>query len=284
MAVKITNNACSTLANRVSRGSTTFEITDPASFPELGATDWMYLTLGSAAGTVLMETIRVTARDGAVCTCDPLQQDHPILTVVALRITIETIHDLSWPGQQALQEAAAVKAELSRLKDARIGTPFLSAGDTEPDALRCDGSEYLRVDYPRLYTQHGPAGSNLFGPGNGVDTFNICDARGYFLRITDGGAGRDPDAAQRTALFIGGVDGDQPGSVQSDQNLRHTHKMGKYSLEKDGARDPDGYPLSDTSNIKTADLTKWKTDAFSQEGGAEARPKNLGFNLFMWYQ
>jgi len=50
--------------------------------------------------------------------------------------------------------------------------------------------------------------------GDGISLFKLPDYQGRFLRGCDHGAGRDPDAAERTAPASGGASGDSVGSVQ----------------------------------------------------------------------
>jgi hypothetical protein len=68
MAVKLTNNAKSTLAANIVTTDTTLAVQsgDAAKFPTLGAGDWCPLTVVDAAGN--MEIMKVTARAGAVLT------------------------------------------------------------------------------------------------------------------------------------------------------------------------------------------------------------------------
>lgn len=49
------------------------------------------------------------------------------------------------------------------------------------------------------------------------------DTRGYFMRVWDDGAGRDPDAATRTAR-PDGVSGDHVGTTQLDEFKSHNHE------------------------------------------------------------
>jgi phage-related tail fiber protein len=62
--------------------------------------------------------------------------------------------------------------------------------------LFCDGTAISRSDYSALFSVIG----NAFGAGNNVDTFNLPDLRGLFLRGVDGGSGKDPDTNSRTAF------------------------------------------------------------------------------------
>lgn len=84
--------------------------------------------------------------------------------------------------------------------------------------LICDGSSYLRADYPALFavigTAHGAADSTHF---------NVPKYSGRFLRVWDNAAGVDPDASSRTAANSGGVTGDEVGTLQDDALKTHTH-------------------------------------------------------------
>jgi microcystin-dependent protein len=94
---------------------------------------------------------------------------------------------------------------------------ILAYGGTGAPAgwLPCDGASCLRADYPELFAAIGTA----FGAADGTH-FNLPDLRGRFLRGVDGGSGRDPDKAGRTAMAPGGNGGDAVGSVQGDATRR----------------------------------------------------------------
>lgn len=85
--------------------------------------------------------------------------------------------------------------------------------------LLCDGSTVLRSAYSNLFSALG----TVWGSGDGSTTFHIPDLRGRFLRVRDGGAGRDPDRNVRTACNPGGKVGDQIGSVQGQEQAEHRH-------------------------------------------------------------
>ena len=91
------------------------------------------------------------------------------------------------------------------------GTVVAFAGSTPPPGwLLCNGSAVTRTQYSTLFAAIGTA----HGIGNGSTTFNLPDYRGRFLRGKDGGVGRDPDRATRTAANPGGNVGDAVGSIQ----------------------------------------------------------------------
>jgi microcystin-dependent protein len=75
--------------------------------------------------------------------------------------------------------------------------------------LKCDGASYGVSLYPDLleaiFYNYG---------GDGKTVLSVPDLRGYFLRGTDHGMNRDPDAAGRHELSSGGNIGDNVGSAQ----------------------------------------------------------------------
>ena len=88
--------------------------------------------------------------------------------------------------------------------------------------LWCNGDAISRDTYRVLFAAIAIA----HGGGDGVNTFNLPDYRGRFLRGVDGNAGRDPDAATRTVANSGGYLGNMVGSIESDGVGPHTHAEG----------------------------------------------------------
>jgi microcystin-dependent protein len=106
------------------------------------------------------------------------------------------------------------KTTLLRKQVTPTGTIQPHAGALAPDGyLACDGTIVTIADYPTLYATIGTSWG--YGNNDGL-TFHLPDLRGRMLRGQDQGAGRDPDAAGRTAANAGGNTGDTVGSVQSD--------------------------------------------------------------------
>lgn len=100
------------------------------------------------------------------------------------------------------------------------GAVMAYAGTSAPTGwLMCDGSAVSRATYAALFAVIGITA----GQGNGSTTFNVPDYRGRFLRGVDGAAGRDPDAAGRTAMNTGGNTGNNVNSVQDDALEYHNH-------------------------------------------------------------
>lgn len=93
-------------------------------------------------------------------------------------------------------------------------------GTTAPDGwLFCVGSAISRTTYADLFAIIGTS----HGSGDGSSTFNLPDMRGAFIRGVNGGSGRDPDVASRTASGTGGSVGDNVGSQQGHAFQTHTH-------------------------------------------------------------
>lgn len=115
-----------------------------------------------------------------------------------------------------ITNASVTVAKLAQeLQNVLFPTGSIMAGamDVAPTGwLLCDGTPQGRTQYQNLYNLVG----TRFGGGNGVDTFNIPDLRGRFLRGIDAGSNRDPDSALRTEMNSGGATGGFNGSVQAD--------------------------------------------------------------------
>ncbi|MVT09004.1 phage tail protein [Chitinophaga tropicalis] len=84
--------------------------------------------------------------------------------------------------------------------------------------LLCNGATYNISDYPVLSSVLG----TLYNTGSeSNDEFSLPDYRGYFLRMTDMGAGRDPDSGSRK--LPNGQTSAGVGSVQSFALQQHQH-------------------------------------------------------------
>ena len=130
-----------------------------------------------------------------------------------------------------LQQLAAQPATPS----VPAGTIHAYGGTTAPAGyLMCDGTSYLRTDYPSLFAAIGTA----FGAADSTH-FNVPDLRGRFLRGEDAmgglGSGRD-QGPTRTEMNPGGnlsglgtVQGDatkRPNAqFSTDSHLGHTHTI-----------------------------------------------------------
>lgn len=112
--------------------------------------------------------------------------------------------------------------------------------------LECNGSAISRITYIALYSVIG----TQFGLGDGVNTFNLPDLRGVFVRGWDGGRGLDP--------------GRTFGSYQADSLASHAHT----------------YQTLATASLWLGDGSDWGYTDFSSTtsgytGSTETRPKNV---------
>jgi microcystin-dependent protein len=160
------------------------------------------------------------------------------------------------------------------------GAPALPAG-----WLLCDGSAVSRTTYATLFAAIGIN----FGGGDGIGTFNLPDLRGRFVRGADHGAGRDPNAAARTASNTGGPAGDVVGTLQADAFGSHSHPLtdpghahtaptytgaaGTFEVGN-GAWGVD-YVGGAPTTTNTTGITE------GAAGGSETRPKNVAVNYLI---
>ncbi len=99
--------------------------------------------------------------------------------------------------------------------------------------LECGGQPVSRMDYPVLFTAIG----TIFGPGDGVTTFNLPNFRGVVPRGVDNGRGLD------TGRLI--------GSYQADGLAEHNHIMFKTTngnVLEDIGENPTFFATSFTDN------------------------------------
>lgn len=183
------------------------------------------------------------------------------------------------PGAVTTNKYAAESLTLSKLAAevvARLvpaGTVTAFAGTSVPTGwLLCDGSAVSRTTYAALYSAIGLT----HGQGDASTTFNVPDYRGRFLRGVDGGAGRDPDTASRTAMATGGNTGNNVGSVQTDQFKSHTHTATvTYTTSANDIGGGGVVSGSDTAQDVSITVSN------SSAGGNETRPLNAYVNYII---
>ena len=182
-----------------------------------------------------------------------------------------------------------------------IGTIMAYGGDTTnadivsqlaaQGWLPCDGRAVSKTTYADLFRVIGNSfgaegrldiwGSTAAGPMiinrvftvTNPDGFRVPDLRGRFLRGTDQGQQRDPDAALRQDSAGGDHDGDRVGSVQEDQFRSHKHTFDAWH----------GGGIDGTSQADPPAMAGWikgppNTKAVQETGGAETHPKNINVN------
>lgn len=189
-------------------------------------------------------------------------------------------------AQDAIDELKAAHASII---PTGLVLPF--AGDTAPTGfLFCDGSTASRTTEAALFAVIG----TRFGEGDGSTTFHLPNMQGQFIRGRDNGAGKDPDAASRTAMNTGGATGDNVGSVQDDALQKHNHTdSGHYHGVGDHSSSASSFAGSDTNWSKThvgstntgtgyaslGDPTDSSSGAGTPKTSNETRPTNVALNF-----
>ena len=182
------------------------------------------------------------------------------------------------------------RVKLQGLQNNPSGTILVFAGETLPEGyLWCDGAPVLRTEYPELFIAIG----ELWGVGDGSNTFNTPDLRGYFLRGIDrdngsGLANIDPDIAERKDIE-GNVVGNKVGGYQIDAFQGHWHN---YQVNYSAKANTTGVHRFDEMSSNVGDVVV-KEDRIKDaiEDGAngsprtssETRPKNTYVNYIIKY-
>lgn len=151
------------------------------------------------------------------------------------------------------------------------GTILAFGGTTIPAGyLACDGSSISNVTYPDLFTAIGTSWG-----GSGAPNFNLPDLRGRFPRGQDNGAGIDPNASGRTALYSGGATGDNVGSYQTDELASHNHTQKYAVVSNRGSGTGQWYAVNGASNDGA--------QTGNAGGSSETRPENVYVNYIIKY-
>ncbi len=168
-----------------------------------------------------------------------------------------------YDGTQWINFGAAFSASVP------AGSILPFGGTTAPTGyLLADGSAVSRSTYSDLFAAIGTA----YGNGDGSTTFNLPDLRGRFLRGVDGGSGRDPDVANRTAMAAGGNTGNNVGSIQLDEFEAHTHTYNRVTYSGGGTGRGCNTSAAGGENVST-----------TSTGGNETRPVNAYVNYIVKY-
>jgi microcystin-dependent protein len=168
----------------------------------------------------------------------------------------------------ALKSAVANDA-VSAFNGVPPGSILPFGGTNVPsEFLLCDGTTVSRTTYARLYAAIGSA----WGAGDGYNTFNLPDLRGYFLRGVDTLGGTDPDRAARTNRS-GQIVGSVVGSLQADSFKSHNHSTGVRQENHAGG----GWQSLANPTTINVQLPS------SFTGGAETRPKYAYVNYIIKY-
>jgi microcystin-dependent protein len=160
--------------------------------------------------------------------------------------------------------AAASAASIDTTRQVPTGAVAHFAMSSAPTGwLKANGAAVSRTTYSALFAAIG----TTFGAGDGVNTFNLPDLRGEFLRAWDDGRGVD---SGRTF-----------GSAQGDANKAHTHGVTDpghthgipYGGATFGATNNVTRSNGNTSTMNTNSATTGIS--INSDGGTEARPRNV---------
>lgn len=175
-------------------------------------------------------------------------------------------------AEKRLQEAQRIA-----LTSVPIGTVIAFTGTNDPPGwMFCDGRTLDKND-PRFRALFDAIGTTHGGDAN--PTFQIPDYRGMFLRGMDAGAGRDPDAARRTAPGVNGSgnSGDAVGTAQQDALQTHQHDV-SYTFRatgSNGTRDADDGNKKFNSDPPSAAFSISIGNPTNARAALETRPRNI---------
>lgn len=152
-------------------------------------------------------------------------------------------------------------------EDTQTATIRTFAANREPRGgwLPCDGSPVSRTAYRKLYDNVG----TLYGAGDGVNTFNVPDLRGRFIRGLDDGAGID--AAR---VF---------GSTQDDAFKAHNHTFTDYvgATRTQALTDTNGAGGGNLDISISTGTGFASNGAMNNTGTTETRPKNMALRFYI---
>jgi microcystin-dependent protein len=162
--------------------------------------------------------------------------------------------------------------------DLPAGTVHAFAGTTAPEGwAMCDGSEVSRTDYAALFAVI----STTYGVGDGLDTFNLPDMRGQFLRALDdmgtaqGAAGIDTDGTARTV-------GQTQAQATRKNGLTATQASHNHALPNQSGSGTSGTDFQSTGGFNGSSVTNSKAPAITiGDGDTETRPTNMGINYII---
>lgn len=141
-----------------------------------------------------------------------------------------------------LATTKALNALLQIIAEAEVGEVFTVAMDTPPPgSIKANGTALSRTAYARLFAKIG----TRYGAGDGVNTFNLPDPRGKYVRIWDDGRGVDPGRALgsdqadaiRSHTLTGSTNaaGAHTPTAYADNQGKHIHNIHHGNLTPDGA-------------------------------------------------
>ncbi|WP_166875240.1 tail fiber protein [Massilia mucilaginosa] len=183
------------------------------------------------------------------------------------------------PVGSVIAFAGAVAAPLPGGASPPDSPPASPGGGIQVEALGwllCDGRALASGAYPELFLALG----TLYGGSGGY--FHLPDYRGYFLRGSDGGSGRDPDLAARIPP-AGASSPGEVGSVQRDAVLAHYHQYDTGTVEGVTTGSGQAAAKGTAPQTSSAPVDSAGTPLTPATGGSagESRPKNVYVNYLI---
>lgn len=129
---------------------------------------------------------------------------------------------------------------------------FFANSTTPKGWLKCDGSAVSRTAYSDLFAAIG----TTYGAGDTVNTFNVPDLRGEFIRGWDDAKGTDTGRAIATS--------------QADAYKSHRHSISGYVNQTTFLYSGGGGNSGIGQPLKATDST-----VVQLSGGTETRPRNI---------
>lgn len=146
-------------------------------------------------------------------------------------------------------------------------------------SIEANGQLISRASYPRLWAWLQTSGggavvseatyssnplnySGVFTTGNGSTTFRVPDLRSMFIRGLDNGRGLDLARPYNAA-----------GGYEADEFKQHQHQVPLLSVTG----------LSDNADDRNVKIPGGDVVNSSFAGGAETRPKNVGYTAYIKY-
>ncbi|MNR96760.1 Phage Tail Collar Domain protein [compost metagenome] len=134
----------------------------------------------------------------------------------------------------ARQNLGVISSDEAKYNDCPPGTVITLASQNIPTGyrlLKCNGAAYSRTAYADLFAAIGI----YYGAGDGVNTFNVPDARAEFPRYADDGRGIDVGRliGSKQGDAIRNITGDAPGG--SGARVPESSYTGAFSVSEKAA-------------------------------------------------
>lgn len=320
MAVKLANNAVSTLAASITDSANTIfvQVADAGKFPTFSSGDWHPATLIDASGN--MEIVRVTGRAANVLAVERAQEGTTAKAFTAgARIDIRlTAGAFAGKANDDDLSAVAKSGSYNDLSDKPdLGTAasqstedFASATEFEAMGQKVDDPWALKVLGEFVYVDDGTDG--LIAPPKNKAyryvelTAGLTGAGAYNEGILTGEtvSGSSPNITATAVVSLAGspfngktirlintsrefLRPGAPGTLQSSQNLSHGHGIDDPGHSHTITGRPVGQQVQNGTNGQSSVLMENQTTSVSgtgisiqNNGGDEARPRNIGLRIY----